>query len=447
MRKRTFAALAALVALVVTNGSAEQAALGAPGIVVLQEGQPVTIDDFRVVGSGAPPKQPTRATVSWDSTALQVIFDCTDDAIGAAQTNRDAISLWKDDSVYVWLDAGHTHSSTGSIIMVQVSAGGTVFDTRNNDIKFNVTGLAADVTRTDKGWRAVIRLPWKGLEVPRPKPGEVWGMNLTRIDQAAKYDYHHMETSSWSDLPGGRMTVLRHWRHVVFSAAAGDGTVPAATQAAIDKTHLASQPSGLVEDDGFSWGVPMGPDWFELLGVVEGFPGSVSLASAKDLKVTTTPEGKTLQGTIVVGGVPVSVAERATLEPNGVARFDLDVAGAGVTGGNSNKLAAVFYTLKIPAARFAKGAFEADEKRGAIPAAYDPAAQKISSGKIGSLSLKDPDQKLTLRVELSPAAQVDVEDIRKWEPNLCVRILVRPGDLPPAEKASLTIRLKATTAP
>jgi hypothetical protein len=196
------------------------------GVLVLRERQPTDVSGFGVVATpeagvsrapataGAPAKQATSATLTWDRKGMNVVFDCADSGVVAEQQGRDNIKLWKDDSVYIWLDPGHTHSNA---IMLQVSAGGGLLDARGADAKFDIKGAAAEVTRTGTGWCARITLPWDGLGVPCPKPGDVWGLNLTRLDQPGKADYWNMETSSWAPIPGGELTEVSSWGHILFA--------------------------------------------------------------------------------------------------------------------------------------------------------------------------------------------------------------------------------------
>ncbi len=134
------------------------------GVIVLPENQEVTVSGFRVLGSGTAPGEPTTATLSWNDDGLQVAFDCLDREIVATQVGPDNIKLWRDDSVYVWMDPGHFHSTGTNVAVAQVSAGNLVHDARNKNPKGNIEGVKTDVSRTGTGWRATIRLPWKGLE-------------------------------------------------------------------------------------------------------------------------------------------------------------------------------------------------------------------------------------------------------------------------------------------
>ena len=132
------------------------------GNVITLDGKPVTIPAFGRTESGAPPRQATRASVDRDGEALLVSFDCEDGDITAAITAKDKGKLWKDDSVYVWLDPAHDHTG---LIMIQVSAGGVINTFKAGEADWNPAGLTADIQKTEKGWSAKLRIPFAGLGV------------------------------------------------------------------------------------------------------------------------------------------------------------------------------------------------------------------------------------------------------------------------------------------
>ncbi len=209
----------------------------AENILILPMSTPVPVTDFRVqkigdmMQNGTPARNLTGATLRWDATGLEVIFDCADTGIIAEQTGRDNIKLWKDDCVYVWLDPGHLENATHQQMMLQLTASGAFHDHRDGDAAFNIEGIAADVARTDTGWRGRITMPWKGLGATAPKPGDVWGINLTRVDHPGKYNYNTMETSSWMPFPNGDAADTTQWAHVIFS-----GTTVTADVLAVKRT-------------------------------------------------------------------------------------------------------------------------------------------------------------------------------------------------------------------
>lgn len=216
--------------------SAARAYVNEGNILTLGGKQPVTVTDFLVLKTSAPAKQVTHATLNYNGDGLDVVFDCVDDGIVAEQKGHDNIKLWKDDSVYVWLDPGHTHNA-GQQIMVQVSADGEYLDQRNGDSAFEIAGMTADVSRIEKGWRAHLKLPWKSLGVEQPKPGDVWGINLGRMDQPGKLDYDNMQTSTWAALPNGDPSTVDRWGHIVFTGETDDKQTAIRATQSMQQTH------------------------------------------------------------------------------------------------------------------------------------------------------------------------------------------------------------------
>ncbi len=240
------------------GGSAETVSIQAvplpvvENILILPADKPVNVPGFRLLSFGgiadvgAKAKSATEATLRWDKTGLEAVFDCTDAAIVAELQGRDNMKLWKDDCVYVWLAPSHIDNAANTMIMVQVSAGGVVHDNRNKDQEVDIEGLEAEVTRTDTGWRARVKVPWKGLDVPCPKPGDVWCINLTRMDHPGKYDYNTMEHSSWMPIPGGDELDMKSWAHIIVAGATVTPEVIAAKNALdesfrADKTVVAAK--------------------------------------------------------------------------------------------------------------------------------------------------------------------------------------------------------------
>jgi mannan endo-1,4-beta-mannosidase len=205
-------------------------------VITLDGDKPATVQLARI-GSGAQARQATQVKVSRNETGLVVDFDCEDADITAALEGRDNPKLWKDDSVYVWLDPAHDHKG---MIMVQVSAKGMVNDTKGRDSKWNLEGLVAETKRTKTGWAAHIVLPWKSLGIPSPpmtreayltgaasmtgeakmtREAHLVGFNLSRMDQPGEYDYALMQMSAMTIIPGGDLGKMHRWGHLAFGKA------------------------------------------------------------------------------------------------------------------------------------------------------------------------------------------------------------------------------------
>lgn len=205
-------------------------------VLLLAPGKESVSEGFVSAKTGLPAKQKTSVAATWRDDRLVFDFRVFDDAVLAAQEGRDNIKLWKDDSVYVWIDPTHAHSAKGGLVMVQVSAGGLVFDQKDNDPAFNIEGLEVKTARNDSGWTAQVGIPFKGLGVEAPKPGDVWGFNFTRMDQPGKVDLNSMESSSLAALQDGDAGNFDAWGHMAF---ASNEDEESAARSLLDKVHQA----------------------------------------------------------------------------------------------------------------------------------------------------------------------------------------------------------------
>lgn len=203
-------------------------------VLVVPKGKGAEAGGFIVPPKTDAARQATKVAVNWDDTALDVLFTCPDKDLVGIETGDDNIKLWRDDSVYVWLDPGHTHNAENKGVMIQLSSSGAWHDIRNGDPAFDVEGLKPEVAKTADGWTARLRIPWQGLGVSAPAPGDVWGVNFTRMDQPGKLDHDRMQMSSWVKIPmGSDPTTLGRWGHLIFA--------PAGDEAAVEKGRKALQ--------------------------------------------------------------------------------------------------------------------------------------------------------------------------------------------------------------
>ena len=204
--------------------------------LVLNGRQPASASAFTVAKSGAAPRQTTTVAVNWDKKALDILFTCADRDLVGVEQGVDNIKLWRDDSVYVWLDPGHTHDRGSKGFMIQASLSGAWHDIRNGEAAFNVKGLKTEVSRRGNGWKARLQVPWKGLGVKAPKAGDVWGVNFSRMDQPGKLDHRNMQASSWVPIPlWSDLPQQDRWGHLLFTGKK-DADAQAARNA-MEKTH------------------------------------------------------------------------------------------------------------------------------------------------------------------------------------------------------------------
>lgn len=268
-------------------------------VLVLGE-KPVEIADLGLIGSGVPAREATRVRIARDAEGLDIRFECDDEDVFAVQEGRDTVKMWKDDCVSVWLDIGHKHRIDSAMVEVQLSARGVVRDARNIDATWTLEGLTAETARTDKGWVAHLRLPWKGLGVEAPKDGEVWGLNLARTDQPGAYDYFGMQVSSLSMNAEGNMGAIHRWGHLAFGK--GDDVDVAikpvhASQFAVVEQQLASLAAERKANEARNaarWGMPANPNASESARKV--LKGLAGLTQRKDKRLILCQENWSYEG-------------------------------------------------------------------------------------------------------------------------------------------------------
>jgi hypothetical protein len=216
----------------------EQAMLpNADQVLVVPRGKGAEVAEFVVPPASGSPRQATKVAVNWDDTALDVRFTCPDKDLVGVETGDDNIKLWRDDSVYVWLDPGHTHNPENKNVMIQLSSSGAWHDIRNGDAAFDVPGLKTEVQKTADGWTGRLSIPWQGLGVSAPAAGDVWGVNFTRMDQPGKVDHERMQMSSWVAIPmGSDPLTIGRWGHLVF-VPAGDEAATEKGRQAVERRH------------------------------------------------------------------------------------------------------------------------------------------------------------------------------------------------------------------
>jgi hypothetical protein len=158
----------------------------------------------------------TKFRLLWDSKYLYIGAECDDDDLTAKETKRNG-AVWDDDCVEAFINpSGDEMSylefelnplgtwyegtvadyrpevdwklSGGNLNMTQAM---TTFISKQSKWVVNVDGNVNAHDGKDKGWTAEIALAWtdiaRGTNVIRPVPqdGDVWRMNLYRVDVSA----------------------------------------------------------------------------------------------------------------------------------------------------------------------------------------------------------------------------------------------------------------------
>lgn len=198
--------------------------------------------------TGAAVGQRTEAKLLWDKKYLYVGFDNADTDVWTDLTKRDD-KLWTEEADEIMIDAdgnGRTY------VELQVAPNGNIFDTylperrRYEDsinpklkpfswnskliAKVHVDGTLNKRDDLDKGWTAELAIPLedvKGMDdastvkLP-PSPGDVWRINMYRMDQPKGKP---QQASGWSPPMVGDFHALDRFGELVFADA--DGKLPA----------------------------------------------------------------------------------------------------------------------------------------------------------------------------------------------------------------------------
>lgn len=136
----------------------------------------------------------TVASAMWDDRHLYVgLVVAESDMQGVVTKYRgyDA-PVWRDDSIEVFVDPGHSHTLHYQFI---VNAAGATADGRARTILWNGSWSAA-VERMEDRWTVEMAIPFSTTEAGVPAPGDIWGVNYGRKRHAAP------ALSTWSETTG-----------------------------------------------------------------------------------------------------------------------------------------------------------------------------------------------------------------------------------------------------
>ena len=164
---------------------------------------------------GSAPRQPTEVRVLWDDDYLYVAFSCQDEDIWGTTTERDR-DIYNQEVVEVFVDPDRDDHTYIEIEVSPLNAILDLFMLNRNDRPRGLWGwdsegllsavkVDGDPTRRgtrDRSWTVEMAIPMSDFytapNLP-PRAGDVWHMNLYRIDRAEWGD----EYTAWS--PPGRL--------------------------------------------------------------------------------------------------------------------------------------------------------------------------------------------------------------------------------------------------
>ena len=126
----------------------------------------------------------TTARITYDDAGLYLGLRCRDAdtrSLKAAIEQHDG-PVWMDDSVEVFLDINHDRRTYFQFI---ASATGTKYEGVGRQAEWDCHWAAKTSVRGDC-WLVEMCIPFKSLGVGKPKPGDIWGINLTRAFRGQK---------------------------------------------------------------------------------------------------------------------------------------------------------------------------------------------------------------------------------------------------------------------
>jgi len=182
--------------------------------------------DAFVNDNGKPASQETVAKLCWDETHLYVAFFCADDDVWGTLFQHDD-PIYNEDVVEVFLnpsgDLTHYYefivSPHNTIYDGYNTNAGGVHETLQADKSWTCEGLITavqvqgkldDLTVRDEWWTVEIAIPWSGIGQSAPHPGDVWRLNLFRIERDRRNERGGDEYLCWSptlrDRPDNHVT-------------------------------------------------------------------------------------------------------------------------------------------------------------------------------------------------------------------------------------------------
>ena len=222
-----------------------------------------------MTGAPVPPMMHTEAKLLWDKKNLYVGFENTDDDVWTDLSKRDD-KLWTEEADELMIDAdgnGRTY------IELQVAPNENIFDTylpsprRYEDTvdpklkpfswnskmiaKVHVDGTLNKRDDQDKGWTTELAIPLedvKGMDdksavrLP-PEPGDVWRINMYRMDLPKGKP---QQAAGWSAPMVGDFHALGRFGELVFADADGKIVPPPVAAAGKPTAHGAANGAGKV---------------------------------------------------------------------------------------------------------------------------------------------------------------------------------------------------------
>lgn len=159
---------------------------------------------------GSPPRLQTEVQLAYDDYSLYIRYECEDDHVVANMLNRDD-PLYEEDVVEIFIDRAGTGERYYEF---ELSPLNTLFDAeiawrdgKRFDIRteWDADGIKTKVQPSSREgyFNYLLTIPLHNFG-PLPEPGEIWRMNLYRIDDDVEGARHY-----WAWSPTGLINFHR----------------------------------------------------------------------------------------------------------------------------------------------------------------------------------------------------------------------------------------------
>lgn len=197
-----------------------------------------------------------------------------------------------------------------------------------------------------------------------------------------------------------------------------------------------------MDDSGRLERLALGQGWVPLKTDVrlplKGWGKQFDLSAAADAKTTTEGDVRTWRATLGAGQGPAVQIEQTVRHEEG--RTILDLKATGLRDGD---IEGVLLFVNFPADKFAGGTLKAAEQSIALPATLPPQIH-LYHGAASPLLMADASETTRIRLETTPAAQVSVQDGRKWAQEFTAMVYIHRGNLAQGQTAQMRIALSAS---
>ena len=205
-------------------------------------GAPWSEDFVYITGTGEKPQYRTRVKMLWDDRYFYFAAELEEPHVWATLKEHDSV-IFNDPDFEVFLNPTN---DTLNYFELELNAFNTTWDLfLNKPYRFqgkadnglelaglqtavHIDGTINDPRDIDKGWSVEIAIPWTAydsrLKVERPKPGQAWRVNFSRVQwpvrvKAGRYEKTTKKPLDWVWSPQGvvNMHIPEKWGYVQFS--------------------------------------------------------------------------------------------------------------------------------------------------------------------------------------------------------------------------------------